>query len=388
MPSFGSVVATFVAGSVLVVGGGAVYGAIKGEPGPDRAVVVKVVDGDTLDVRYDGAERRVRLLNVDTPETKHPGKAVECLGPEATSYLEKMLEPGDEVRLEFDVELLDRYGRELAGVFEGDVLVNAEIARHGLGVPVLYEPNRKFYDEVVEAYEEAKGAGQGMFSADLTCTFEARTEAYAEHVAALEAQLPTDEPEQVKEAADQLVSDGAVLLAIVDASDPGSLAAAGLTAAELADLRAEVVGLKARAEAVSSQATADIEQIAKEKARAEREAKQEAERKAREAAEKKAQEEAERKAAEEAERLAAEEAERQAEAERRAAEEAERQAEQSQIQPLMPQPPAQPAPQPAPVDVHYKNCAAARAAGAAPVYAGQPGYAPHLDRDGDGVGCE
>ncbi|WP_150291261.1 excalibur calcium-binding domain-containing protein [Sphingobium estronivorans] len=36
----------------------------------------------------------------------------------------------------------------------------------------------------------------------------------------------------------------------------------------------------------------------------------------------------------------------------------------------------------------YPNCRAARAAGAAPVYAGQPGYGPHLDRDGDGIGCE
>ncbi|GFG53903.1 calcium-binding protein [Mycolicibacterium agri] len=39
-------------------------------------------------------------------------------------------------------------------------------------------------------------------------------------------------------------------------------------------------------------------------------------------------------------------------------------------------------------DVYYKNCAAARAAGAAPVMEGDPGYGPHLDRDGDGIGCE
>ncbi|MFF5565181.1 excalibur calcium-binding domain-containing protein [Streptomyces sp. NPDC012623] len=38
--------------------------------------------------------------------------------------------------------------------------------------------------------------------------------------------------------------------------------------------------------------------------------------------------------------------------------------------------------------VYYKNCDAARAAGAAPVHAGDPGYGKHLDRDGDGVGCE
>jgi hypothetical protein len=39
-------------------------------------------------------------------------------------------------------------------------------------------------------------------------------------------------------------------------------------------------------------------------------------------------------------------------------------------------------------DVYYENCSAARAAGAAPVRAGDPGYGRHLDRDGDGVGCE
>ena len=42
----------------------------------------------------------------------------------------------------------------------------------------------------------------------------------------------------------------------------------------------------------------------------------------------------------------------------------------------------------APASVYYKNCTAVRAAGAAPIHAGEPGYAKHLDRDGDGVGCE
>jgi len=63
--------------------------------------------------------------------------------------------------------------------------------------------------------------------------------------------------------------------------------------------------------------------------------------------------------------------------------------------------PASPARQPSPYQqsltgkpsrmvgaAYYRNCAAARAAGAAPVRRGQPGYAAHLDRDNDGVGCE
>ena len=46
------------------------------------------------------------------------------------------------------------------------------------------------------------------------------------------------------------------------------------------------------------------------------------------------------------------------------------------------------APVVSPAGVYYANCSAARAAGAAPVHRGDPGYAPHLDRDNDGVGCE
>lgn len=48
-------------------------------------------------------------------------------------------------------------------------------------------------------------------------------------------------------------------------------------------------------------------------------------------------------------------------------------------------------PSPAPTtgsSAYYKNCAAACAAGAAPIYRGQPGYRPGLDRDGDGIACE
>ena len=50
-------------------------------------------------------------------------------------------------------------------------------------------------------------------------------------------------------------------------------------------------------------------------------------------------------------------------------------------------PVAEPAP-PAPSDISYANCTAVRAAGAAPIYAGDPGYSRKLDRDGDGIGCE
>lgn len=46
------------------------------------------------------------------------------------------------------------------------------------------------------------------------------------------------------------------------------------------------------------------------------------------------------------------------------------------------------APEVASTGAYYENCTAVRAAGAAPIYRGTPGYAPHLDRDRDGIGCE
>jgi hypothetical protein len=55
---------------------------------------------------------------------------------------------------------------------------------------------------------------------------------------------------------------------------------------------------------------------------------------------------------------------------------------------VVPPPAPAPAPPPPAAATYYKNCTAARAAGAAPVHRGDPGYGPHLDRDGDGIGCE
>ena len=145
----------------------------------DPATVVRVVDGDTIVVRRDGQEETVRLLNIDTPETKHPNKAVQCLGPEATEALETLLRPGDDVVLRYDLERTDKYGRTLAGVFEDEVLVNAEIARLGLGVPVVFDPNRRFYPEVLAAWNEAAGEQAGLHQPDLACSLPVITDAAA-----------------------------------------------------------------------------------------------------------------------------------------------------------------------------------------------------------------
>ncbi|MGW6687130.1 excalibur calcium-binding domain-containing protein [Streptomyces sp. NPDC054961] len=56
--------------------------------------------------------------------------------------------------------------------------------------------------------------------------------------------------------------------------------------------------------------------------------------------------------------------------------------------PVNPKPKSSPTPAPGPKDVTYKNCTEAKAAGVTPIHRGQPGYAPHLDRDNDGIACD
>ena len=111
----------------------------------DEYHVVRVVDGDTVDVRYGHrSTTRVRLLNVDAPETVDPNRGVECLGPEASQRLKELLPEGSTVHLAFDDERTDRYGRTLAGVYANGELVNAQLASEGLAVPMTVGPNTRF----------------------------------------------------------------------------------------------------------------------------------------------------------------------------------------------------------------------------------------------------
>jgi micrococcal nuclease len=92
--------------------------------------VKRVVDGDTL---FLANGEYVRLIGVDTPETKHPEKPVEYFGEEACSFTKKLAE-GKEARLEYDQTRRDRYGRILAYVYLLDgTLLNAEIIKQGYG---------------------------------------------------------------------------------------------------------------------------------------------------------------------------------------------------------------------------------------------------------------
>lgn len=131
-------------------------------PAGDAATVERVVDGDTI-VLVGG--ERVRLIGVDTPETKDPRKAVQCFGVEASAHTTGLLPSGTPVRIVHDVERRDRYGRTLAYVYrEADGLfVNADLVANGYAQILTIPPNVAHVDEFRALQTGARDTNRGLW---------------------------------------------------------------------------------------------------------------------------------------------------------------------------------------------------------------------------------
>ena len=127
------------------------------------ARVERVVDGDTIVVRIDGRSERVRYIGVDTPESVRPGTRVQCYGKAAAAANRRLVD-GAEVRLVYDAEARDRFGRLLAYVYRDDTFVNAELIRRGYGKPLEIPPNVAHAPELRRLASAARRAHLGLWS--------------------------------------------------------------------------------------------------------------------------------------------------------------------------------------------------------------------------------
>lgn len=136
------------------------------DEGPVEAVVpvTRVIDGDTIEVRLDGAYTDVRLIGVDTPETVKPDTPVQCFGERASHFTKRLLE-GRRVRLVFGVERHDVYGRSLAYVHLGRRFVEAMLVRRGLARSLTIPPNNRFAPLFRRLEHRASLAGRGLWGA-------------------------------------------------------------------------------------------------------------------------------------------------------------------------------------------------------------------------------
>jgi endonuclease YncB( thermonuclease family) len=125
--------------------------------------VVKIVDGDTIDVQIGGVKHRIRVLGIDTPEVFN---GVECGGKQASKAMKKLLKVDDLVVLKRDTSQddIDRYDRLLRYVFKGSTDVGLSLVKKGWARPYIYKGNPFTRATAYQkAGKTAKRAGHGVW---------------------------------------------------------------------------------------------------------------------------------------------------------------------------------------------------------------------------------
>jgi micrococcal nuclease len=126
--------------------------------------VLRVVDGDTVHVRRDGRDVTVRLIGIDAPEVGWYGGRAECFGARAGRFAIDLLEE-ERVRLEFDRERLDPYGRTLAYVHVAPGrMANVIMVRRGLARVSIFPPNDRYEDRLLAAEADSRRVAAGLWS--------------------------------------------------------------------------------------------------------------------------------------------------------------------------------------------------------------------------------
>ena len=136
-----------------------------------EAVVLRVVDGDTIIVALNNQEERIRMIGVDAPESVSLNEEENTVwGQSASEYTKSVLEPGTKIWLTFDIEERDQYGRRLAYIWlDSDTenlnhLFQKQLIEEGYALAIRYEPNTKYAAELYATMEGAISARKGLWA--------------------------------------------------------------------------------------------------------------------------------------------------------------------------------------------------------------------------------
>ncbi len=147
---------TFTRGDAVLVSSHALDANLKGHAftlldsiqgaTPVTYKVTRVIDGDTFVIDYNGTEKTIRLIGVDTPESVHPDSSKNTEAGIAAAEFTKARLTGARVEIELDVQETDRYGRTLAYVYVNGEMFNETLLKAGYASIATYPPNVKYVD--------------------------------------------------------------------------------------------------------------------------------------------------------------------------------------------------------------------------------------------------
>ncbi len=142
-----------------------------------KTTVTRIIDGDAIQALYGGVEKRIRLIGIDTPESRvnrkamkdanmseHDIEAIVEMGTKAKAYVNGLIKRGDFITIEFDIKERDRYGRLLCYVYlSNGKMLNEEIVKAGYANVKTIPPNVKYKDRFLKTYQEAREDKRGLW---------------------------------------------------------------------------------------------------------------------------------------------------------------------------------------------------------------------------------
>ncbi len=140
--------------------------SIKGDTTRYKVNFIEKIDGDTIVVRFNKKNLKIRYLLIDTPETVKHGVKVQKYGPEASELNEKILSKAKTVEIEFDIfEKEDKYHRALCYVYADGKSVQKQLLEQGLAeIKYVKEPDTRYLDEFKQAQNKAKANKKNLWS--------------------------------------------------------------------------------------------------------------------------------------------------------------------------------------------------------------------------------
>jgi len=142
-----------------------------------KPILNYVVDGDTISVHINGEAEKVRLIGIDTPESRRNDRAklqaerskrdvatIVQMGKKAKEVLKEILPKGTELRIEYDVQKRDKYGRLLAYVYKTDnTMINEEMLRQGYAQLLTIPPNVRYVERFRKVLTKSQKEGRGFW---------------------------------------------------------------------------------------------------------------------------------------------------------------------------------------------------------------------------------
>lgn len=137
--------------------------------------VVRVIDGDTIEIKSDGGIKKVRMIGIDTPEKNHPSKPVECFAKEASDHLSQLIS-GKSVSVEADnsQDSKDKYDRHLYYIFLDKQNINQQMISDGYAYEYTYNTPYKYQNDFKTSQVTASDGNKGLWSPS-TCNGERAT---------------------------------------------------------------------------------------------------------------------------------------------------------------------------------------------------------------------